>query len=205
MVSTLKFEFFIIFFFIPIFISFNNSSILVFIFLYLVFFYSLNFLRKDNFDFSKLKKKVNFNFVLLWTIIFLISGFIYTLILDKNLLFKFPANNFEKWLLVVVLYPLFSVLPQEVIFRVFFLRRYKNFLKEKKLLKYLINSIVFSFGHIVFNNFHAVLITFLVSAVFTYAFAKKSFSTLISIQEKISFAKELGVIIISSNRIILRL
>ena len=177
MVSTLKFEFFIIFFFIPIFISFNNSSILVFIFLYLVFFYSLNFLRKDNFDFSKLKKKVNFNFVLLWTIIFLISGFIYTLILDKNLLFKFPANNFEKWLLVVVLYPLFSVLPQEVIFRVFFLRRYKNFLKEKKLLKYLINSIVFSFGHIVFNNFHAVLITFLVSPVFTYAYEKKSFST----------------------------
>jgi len=43
----------------------------------------------------------------------------------------------------------------------------------------LLNMIVFSYGHIVFNNVHAILITAIVSPIFTYAYLKKSFFTCI--------------------------
>ena len=40
-----------------------------------------------------------------------------------------------------------------------------------------INTLVFSLGHIVFDNIHAVLITAIVSPIFSYAYLKKSFLT----------------------------
>ncbi len=181
MVSTLKLELFLVFILIPVFIAACTSSTLVFTFLYLVFFYAITFLKNKNFNFNKLKKRIDWNFTLIWLVIFVVCGFIYTIILDKNLLFSLPKENFKLWLLVVFLYPLFSVLPQEIIFRVFFFKRYQNILGEKVFVKYLVNTIIFSFGHIVFNNFHAVLITFLVSPLFSYAYERKSFLTCVTI------------------------
>ena len=40
-----------------------------------------------------------------------------------------------------------------------------------------LNLVVFAYGHLVFSNMHAIIITAIVSPIFTYAYLKKSFLT----------------------------
>ena len=196
MVNTLrKLEFFFIFLALPSIIFFLNSTIFVFAALYLVFILALVVLYFDKtFLFFSLKKKIDWKFVAIFTVIFLCLSFIYILLIDKNLLFIFPKTNFKLWLLVVFIYPFLSVIPQELIYRVLFFQRYfpniNNF-----YFSMLINLIVFSYGHLVFNNVHAIIITAIVSPIFAFAYLKKSFLTCVilhSLGGQIIFTLGLG-------------
>jgi membrane protease YdiL (CAAX protease family) len=174
-----KLEFFFIFFILPSAIFFLDSSIIVFLTLYLVFTLSIVILYLDkSFSFTSLRKKVDWKFIIIFSLIFLSLSFFYVILVDKDLLFIFPKTNFELWLLVILIYPFLSVIPQEIVYRVFFFQRY--FPNERSFyFLTLLNMIVFSYGHIVFNNVHAILITAIVSPIFTYAYLKKSFFTCI--------------------------
>ena len=174
-----KLEFFFIFFILPSAIFFLDSSIIVFLTLYLVFTLSIVILYFDkSFSFTSLRKKVDWKFIIIFSLIFLSLSFFYVILVDKDLLFIFPKTNFELWLLVILIYPFLSVIPQEIVYRVFFFQRY--FPNERSFyFLTLLNMIVFSYGHIVFNNVHAILITAIVSPIFSYAYLKKSFFTCI--------------------------
>ena len=174
-----KLEFFFIFLILPSAFFFLDSSVIVFLTLYLVFTLSLVILYFDkSFSFTSLRKKVDWKFIIIFSLIFLSLSFFYVILVDKDLLFIFPKTNFELWLLVILIYPFLSVIPQEIVYRVFFFQRY--FPNERSFyFLTLLNMIVFSYGHIVFNNVHAILITAIVSPVFTYAYLKKSFFTCI--------------------------
>ena len=174
-----KLEFFFIFFILPSAIFFLDSSIIVFLTLYLVFTLSIVILYFDkSFSFTSLRKKVDWKFIIIFSLIFFSLSFFYVILVDKDLLFIFPKTNFELWLLVILIYPFLSVIPQEIVYRVFFFQRY--FPNERSFyFLTLLNMIVFSYGHIVFNNVHAILITAIVSPIFTYAYLKKSFFTCI--------------------------
>ncbi len=177
--SIKKLEFFFIFFILPSAIFFLDSSIIVFLTLYLVFTLSIVILYFDkSFSFTSLRKKVDWKFIIIFSLIFFSLSFFYVILVDKDLLFIFPKTNFELWLLVILIYPFLSVIPQEIVYRVFFFQRY--FPNERSFyFLTLLNMIVFSYGHIVFNNVHAILITAIVSPIFTYAYLKKSFFTCI--------------------------
>ena len=180
MASSIKIEFFLIFIFIPTILFFIPNTTLIFTMLYIVFFFSLWKIKKDKtFNFSRLKNKPDWKFIFLYFLIFSLLGFFYTFFVDKNLFFVFPKESPKVWLLVIILYPLFSVVPQEFIYRVFFFQRYKNFLSKNLFIKCFINSLFFSYAHIVFQNYHAVIITALVSPIFNYSYEKKSFLTCI--------------------------
>ena len=180
MADTLKkLEFFFIFLALPSTIFFFDSTIIIFATLYLVFILSLVILYFDKtFLLVSLKKKIDWKFVSIFTVSFICLGFIYILLIDKSLLFYFPKTNFKLWLLVMFVYPFLSVIPQEVVYRVFFFQRY--FPKNNNFFFLIIlNLIVFSYGHIVFNNIHAILITAIVSPIFTFAYLRKSFLTVV--------------------------
>ena len=182
MVSSIKIEFILIFIFLPIILFFIPATKIIFATLYVVFFFSLLSLKRDNtFNFSSLKNKPDWKFIRLYFFIFSFLGLFYTFLVDRSLFFIFPRENPKVWLLVIILYPLFSVIPQEVIYRVFFLQRYKDILSKNLFIKYTVNSFIFSFAHIVFQNYHAVIITALVSPIFYYAYERKSFLTCILI------------------------
>ncbi|MFL2661108.1 MAG: type II CAAX prenyl endopeptidase Rce1 family protein [Alphaproteobacteria bacterium] len=182
MASSLKTEFFLIFFLTPIFLSFLISSQLVFLFLYVIFLISIYILKKDkNFKFANLKKNIDWKFSFYLSLLFLVSGFIYTLAFEPNLLFDLPKKNFKLWLIVIFLYPFLSVIPQEFIYRVFFYHRYRFVFNNSKKTMMISNMVVFSFGHIVFHNPHAIFITALVSPIFSYAYNEKSFMTCVFI------------------------
>jgi len=186
MVNTLKkklaIEFLIIFFLIPLVVILinlfiSNQKVFVFLPLFLVFFLSLYLLKKTpSFSFNSLKKKIDWKFFFLISLVFVISGFFYTMILDRNLLFNLPKNYFFFWVAVMIFYPIFSVIPQEIIFRVLFFERYSCLFKNQ-FLYLILNSIIFAYIHLVFQNFHAFFITLITSPVFAHAYVNKSFKT----------------------------
>jgi membrane protease YdiL (CAAX protease family) len=82
----------------------------------------------------------------------------------KYILIRFTLISMLVYLIVIILYPILSVIPQELIFRKFFLYRYKDIISTKNLI--FINALAFSFVHIVFNNYIAVVFTFLAGLIF---------------------------------------
>ena len=196
MASSLKFELFFIYLFLPLFILFFQSKILIFTLLYLVFIFTFLKLGKDkSFKSKTLTKKINWRICFIFFLVFLIFGYLYVLFYDPTLLFSFPKNNFWLWIIVMIIYPFFSVIPQEIIYRVYFYHRYKNLFSDNLLLLTLLNLFFFSFAHIVFNNPHAILITAIASPIFSYLYIKESFFTCVlvhSLGGQIIFTLGLG-------------
>ena len=196
MASSLKFELFFIYLFLPSFILFFQSKILIFSLLYLVFIFTFLSLRKDkNFESKALTKKINWSISFIFFFVFLILGYLYILFYDPTLLLSFPKNNFRLWLIVMLIYPFFSVIPQEIVYRVYFYHRYEKLFSGNLLLLTLINLFLFSFAHVVFNNPHAILITAIASPIFSYLYIKESFLTCVlvhSLGGQIIFTLGLG-------------
>lgn len=80
-------------------------------------------------------------------------------------LFSFPIERPLLWMIVMVLYPLLSALPQEFIYRTFFFHRYQN-LTTLKHGDVLCSAAAFSFLHIVYDNWWAVGLSFIAGILF---------------------------------------
>ncbi|QED36906.1 CPBP family intramembrane metalloprotease [Antarcticibacterium arcticum] len=88
-----------------------------------------------------------------------------------DLLLYYPKENFESYLITFFLYPIASVIPQEIIYRVYFFHRYKEIIPERFLLM-LSNAIIFGLTHWIYANWVAPIATFLVSWIFIYTYLK---------------------------------
>lgn len=84
-----------------------------------------------------------------------------------NLLLRFPIKHFESYVLTFFLYPVASVFPQEIIYRLYYFHRYEVLIPEKYLLM-LSNAIIFGLTHFIYGNWVAPIATFLVSWIFIY-------------------------------------
>ena len=91
MASSLKFELFFIYLFLPLFILFFQSKILIFTLLYLVFIFTFLKLRKDkSFKSKALTKKINWRISLIFFLVFLIFGYLYVLFYDPT-----PSDSWD--------------------------------------------------------------------------------------------------------------
>ena len=100
---------------------------------------------------------------------------------QPDLLFGFPQREPRWWLVVMVLYPLLSVYPQEVIFRTFFFHRYRELFRSSEGLVGS-SALVFGLAHLFFGNWVAPTLT----AIGGYLFARtyeQSESTLQAVVE----------------------
>jgi uncharacterized protein len=75
-------------------------------------------------------------------------------------LFALIHNHLRIWVLVMFAYPLLSVFPQELIYRAFFFERYRPLFGSGGAMVFA-SATVFSFAHIVFHNWPAVVLTFI--------------------------------------------
>ena len=73
------------------------------------------------------------------------------------------------WLAILVLYPFLSALPQEIVFRSLFFRRYGPILPPAHAAL-LLNASVFSLAHLLFWNWIVALMTFAGGLVFAWAY-----------------------------------
>lgn len=82
----------------------------------------------------------------------------------------FPLYRTELWLMVITLYPIFSVLPQELIYRPLFFERY-GALFPSTVAAIAANALLFGLAHAFFHNWVAVTLTIAGGAAFGYAYA----------------------------------
>ena len=81
-------------------------------------------------------------------------------LLRPEWLFALVKQRPGLWVALVVAYPFVSVLPQEVLYRLCFFRRYGGLFASGRTLIFA-NSVVFSSAHLVFHNVPAMVLTLL--------------------------------------------
>ncbi len=98
---------------------------------------------------------------------------IITLIIQPELLFIFPRERIFIWTMVMILYPILSAYPQELVYRTFMFHRYRNLFTSEKV-KIVISSLAFSFLHIIFDNYIAVILSLIGGFLFTITYRKSN-------------------------------
>ncbi|HML93977.1 MAG TPA: CPBP family intramembrane metalloprotease [Thermodesulfobacteriota bacterium] len=94
---------------------------------------------------------------------------------------SFPRENPRIWILVMALYPLLSVWPQEILYRALIYKRYAPVFGEGR--GYLIASaLAFGYMHIIFLNWIAVVMTLVGGFIFADNYRKRRSLALVSIE-----------------------
>lgn len=181
-------ELLLIFILIPISFAFNYSSILKLIIGVLGFSYITYLLFKVEKIKLKIKKNINWksfwiSTVLKFLIITIITIF-FVWFTDKGNLFTVVLNKPKLWVLILLFYSLFSVYPQELIYRTFFFKRYQSIFKNEKVFIF-INAILFSMAHLFFKNTLVLVLTFIGGVLFAITFKNTKSTLLVSIEHSI--------------------
>ncbi|MCW9708490.1 CPBP family intramembrane glutamic endopeptidase [Fodinibius salsisoli] len=79
--------------------------------------------------------------------------------------FSFPSEQPILWMVVMVLYPVLSALPQEFIYRTFFFHRYDVLILYRNG-SIIFSTLAFAFLHIVYDNWWAVGLSLIAGLLF---------------------------------------
>lgn len=93
------------------------------------------------------------------------------LLLVPERLLSFPLERPGFWALVMLWYPVLSVLPQELIYRSLFFHRYAVLFKTE-ITKRVMSALVFGWAHIIFPNMVAVTLCTIGGYLFAHSYRK---------------------------------
>ena len=79
-----------------------------------------------------------------------------------DLFLEFPFRRPDTFKRIMILYPLLSVIAQELVYRTFFFHRYRPLFGSQVALAVAVNGVLFGYAHIVMGNVFAVWSTALV-------------------------------------------
>lgn len=180
-------EFYILFILLPISFTLNypiwmKLSIGFLGFLYVVYVLlkieKMPFKIAKNLDWNRFWKRTLLKFIVIASL-----TLCFVWVTDKSALFQVLQNK-PKWLLILVVYSVFSVYPQELIYRTFYFQRYEGIFSNK-YAGIFINAIVFSLAHIIFQNTLVHVMTFLGGLVFAFTYYKTKSTLLVSIEHAV--------------------
>jgi membrane protease YdiL (CAAX protease family) len=86
-----------------------------------------------------------------------------------DLFLSLPRRNPVLWGFVMVAYPLLSVYPQEIIYRVYFFHRYRVLFPTAAWMT-VANAAAFAYAHVIFRNPTAVLLTLIGGSLFAWTY-----------------------------------
>lgn len=95
--------------------------------------------------------------------------------------FEMPMNNPKLWLLILIVYSLFSVTFQEYIYRTFYFHRFEKIFKKKAYF-IIVNAIVFSLAHSFLKNWLILLFTFVGGVLFALTYFETRSTFLVCIE-----------------------
>jgi hypothetical protein len=84
---------------------------------------------------------------------------------------EFPRNRPETYMRIMLLYPLMSVIAQELVYRTFYFHRYGMLFGRAWWLAIALNGILFGFGHIVVGTPLAIYGTMVTGVLFAWRYA----------------------------------
>lgn len=111
-------------------------------------------------------------FTLAFGTLVLAIGVLLATTLAPESLFWIPREAPELWLLIMILYPLISAIPQELVFRVLFFARYGMLFKNPRQAM-LINGGCFALAHLFLWNVPAVVLSGVGGVIFAYAYQQR--------------------------------
>lgn len=110
-----------------------------------------------------------------------VAVFAFTALYKPELLFRFPMERTPLWIMVMCFYPLLSVLPQGLFWRSFMQHRYRElFPTPASMIP--AAAVAFSFGHIIFQNWLAVLLTAVGGVLFASTYQRTRSGLIASIE-----------------------
>lgn len=178
-------EFFLLFILLPVSLV---IELLIWIKVGLVlvgFLYILILLKKQTHIQFRIKKNIPWkSFWLRIGITFMLVVLVTTLYVwyqDRDALFFVPLNQPGLFIAILFVYTLFSVWPQEIIYRTFYFERYKPLFKNKNLFVF-VNAIVFSLAHLFFKNTLVLVLTFVGGLIFGATYLNYKSTTAVSIE-----------------------
>lgn len=154
--------FLITFFFFIFIILFQLQSFVIVILLVASLTLSLHF--KNDIIEIILPKKKHFLYFIFFDIFLIIS--MIKLFGDEFLLSNLDLKKYYFTSVLLLFYLLFSVIPQEIIFRFLFFYKYKDYFNKFEIL--LLNSLVFSFCHLIYFDIYILLFSFFGNLLFTF-------------------------------------
>lgn len=178
-------EFLILFILLPVSLTIDFLLWVKVGYILAAFIYVLLILKKSEAISFRLKKDLNWKSfwrrVAVTFLLVAITTTIYVYFVAPENLFFVPINNPLLFLIILFLYSLFSVLPQEIIYRTFFFERYGNLFQNKTLLVF-VNAIVFSLAHLFFRNTLVLVLTFVGGMIFGFTYLKYRSTTAVTIE-----------------------
>jgi membrane protease YdiL (CAAX protease family) len=147
------------------------------------------------------KKAVNpnrFSLAANWKLIvirFVVISAVVFLLIRFYLHVDFFANLREnrKLFYMILMYPLLSALPQEVIFREFFFYRYRALFRHEAVL-FTVNVILFAFAHIYFDSWIVMIFTLVGGSIFSLTYIRTRSLLVVSIEHTLY-----GLMVLSSG------
>ena len=158
--------FLITFFFFIFIILFQLQSFVIVILLVASLTISLRF--KNDIIEIILPKKKHFLYFIFFDIFLIIS--MIKLFGDDFFLKDLDLTKYYFTSVLLLFYLLFSVIPQEIIFRFLFFYKYKDYFNKFEIL--LLNSLVFSFCHLIYFDIYILLFSFFGNLLFTFNYMK---------------------------------
>ena len=158
--------FLITFFFFILIILFQLQSFVIAILLVASLTISLRF--KDDIIKIILPKKKHFLYFIFFDIFLIVS--MIKLFGDDFFLNDLDLKKYYFTSFLLLFYLLFSVIPQEIIFRFLFFYKYKDYFNKFEIL--LLNSLVFSFCHLIYFDIYILLFSFFGNLLFTFNYMK---------------------------------
>ncbi len=83
---------------------------------------------------------------------------------------QLPLHATGLWITIMILYPLLSVIPQELIYRTFFFHRYGPLFGSARWLAILVNGLLFGFAHVIFGSYVSILLTALLGCLLAWRY-----------------------------------
>lgn len=181
-------EYILLFILVPISFCFSYPIYLklgigAFFFLYILLYLSNNKYFIFKHIFNNYHKKIG-NQISLNLIGLVILTFVYLKFTNPEMLFNVIKTNPVMWITFIGIYSFLSVIPQEIIYRSFYFHRYKTLFPNKNVL-IISNALVFSLGHIFFNNVLVSVLTFIGGLLFGYTYTKTKSLWIVSIEHAI--------------------
>ena len=109
-----------------------------------------------------------------WAIGLLVLGFgaAFLWLTRPEELFQIARQQPRLMLMILLLYPLVSALPQEIVYRALFFRRFAPILPTAPRAGLLFNAVVFSMAHLMYWSGLVLLMTFLGGLAFAWAYER---------------------------------
>ncbi|WP_245815195.1 CPBP family intramembrane glutamic endopeptidase [Shimia gijangensis] len=117
-------------------------------------------------------RKINWWMVLKFTAMMLALCLVVILIFAPDQMFNILKRDPRLMLMIFTLYPLVSALPQEIVFRPLFFRRYGEILPSGQAALVL-NAAIFSMAHLMYWSWIVAAMTFAGGLVFAWAYEKQ--------------------------------